>query len=341
MRPPLECTKLIESAQKDPLKAKLELIRFIRALNEKVAKKEIGPTEARRRITPIKLALDLNEVSLPWRKIMRLLPAEKRSKDREYQVEEIQKLLHVSSLHLQVAILFMASSGMRVGAFDYMRVGDVEPVLSEGDKILCGKATVYAGEGVECQTLISGEALVKFHAYLETRRAKGEELNGESPLLVTRRWKVSEQRKYSVTAIRNDVTRALWKSGIRTKHEKRFDVQACHGLRKFFDNIAKDHIQEDYVEKLMGHDTGTKEHYDRRIPKPSLDQYVRAMPYLSLETSYRSEAELAEKLEKTESEPSRDFADLRLKLLEKNSEVTNLAEKVERQENALKEVSSF
>jgi hypothetical protein len=58
--------------------------------------------------------------------------AEKRSKDREYKFEEIQKILAVASPHLQVAILFMASSGIRVGAFEFLNVGHVKPLMSKG-----------------------------------------------------------------------------------------------------------------------------------------------------------------------------------------------------------------
>jgi hypothetical protein len=279
----------------------LDVLRFIRMLNERVAKGELGPAEVRRRLTPIKLALEMNEVAIPWKKMMRLLPAEKRSKDREYKYEEIQKLLAVASLHLQVAILFMASSGMRVGAFEFLNVGHVKPIMVQGN-LACAQVTVYSGEGDdEYETLISKEAYLKFQEYLGTRRAKGEKVTEESPLLVTRKWAVGKQTRYSVTGIRNDVTRLCWKAGLRQKGSaKRFEVQACHGLRKFFDNVSKDHVAEEYVEKLIGHSTGTKEHYDRHIPRPAVEQYLRAMPYLSIGEAYRSEAELSKKLEDAE-----------------------------------------
>lgn len=317
--------KLIQASVNDPTKAKVDVLRFIRMLNEKVAKGELGPAEVRRRLTPIKLALEMNEVAIPWKKMMRLLPAEKRSKDREYKFEEIQKLLAVASLHLQVAILFMASSGMRVGAFEFLNVGHVKPVMIKGN-LACAQVTVYADEGDdEYETLISKEAFLKFQEYLGTRRAKGEKVTEESPLIVTRRWAVGKQTRYSVTGIRNDVTRLCWKAGLRQKGSaKRFEVQACHGLRKFFDNVSKDHIAEEYVEKLIGHSTGTKEHYDRHIPKPAIEQYLRAMPYLSIGEAYRSEAQLSQKLEKIEDEQDVKLRDTRIELLETKQRLTDM-----------------
>ena len=330
--------KMIKAAVKDPAKTKLEVLRFIRMLNERVVNKELGPSEVRKRVTPIKLALDLAEVPLSWKKIMRLLPKERRSRNREYHRDEIQKLLAVASLHLQIAILFMASSGIRVGAFEFLDVGHVKPMMVDG-KVACGQVTVYAGEGDdEYQTLVSKEAYLKCQDYLETRRARGEKLTDQSPLLVTRRWEAGKERRYSVTGIRNDVTRLCWKSGLRKKHEKRFEVQACHGLRKYFNNIAKDYIYESYTEKLIGHDQGTREHYDRHLPKPAIEQYLRAMPFLSIDPAYRAEAELGQQLEAVQAEHGKDFTDLRLRFLEKGEELKTLQETSRKQEQTLKEV---
>jgi hypothetical protein len=61
---------------------------------------------------------------------------------------------------------------------------------------VCGHVTVYAGEGDdEYETLISKEAYRKFQEYMETRRAKGERVTDESPLIVTRRWGVGKQSR--------------------------------------------------------------------------------------------------------------------------------------------------
>jgi hypothetical protein len=66
----------IQSSKDNPGQTKLQILRFIRAMNASVQKGETGATELRRRLTPIKLALEINEVPLAWKKIMRLLPPE-------------------------------------------------------------------------------------------------------------------------------------------------------------------------------------------------------------------------------------------------------------------------
>jgi hypothetical protein len=155
-----------------------------------------------------------------------------------------------------------------------------------------------------------------------------------SPAIVVR----GMTRRCSPGTIRNSLNRFLWQAGVRKTKQKRYDVQVDHGFRKFFDNVAKDYADESYVEKLIGQHTGTKEHYDRHIPKPAIEQYLRAMPYLSISPAYRAEAELSSKLLQAEENRSKDFTDLRLRLLEKDSEVKDLADTVKKQESTLKEV---
>lgn len=266
--------------------------------------------------------------------MMRLVGSSRRSSDREYKLEEIRQLLSVLSLHLRVAVLFMSSSGMRIGAFDYLNVGHIQPVDVDG-KLACGKVLVYAGEGDdEYESLISKEAYVTFQEYVQSRREAGEDISNVSPAITVR----DGRRRCSPGTIRNSLNSFLWKAGLRKTKQKRYEVQVDHGFRKFFDNVAKDYIDEAYVEKLIGHSTGTKEHYDRHLPKPAIEQYLRAMPHLSISQAYRAEAELTKKLDEMKKIEDKGFTELRLRLLEKDSAVRKLEERVEEQDATLKEV---
>ncbi|MDG7048375.1 MAG: hypothetical protein JRN61_05350 [Nitrososphaerota archaeon] len=78
--------------------------------------------------------------------------------DREYTLEEVRLMLAGAAPRVRVVILFMASSGIRIGTFDYMNVGDVKQLDMDG-KVVCGELKTYAGEGNdEYTTLISKEA---------------------------------------------------------------------------------------------------------------------------------------------------------------------------------------
>ena len=146
----------------------------------------------------------------------------------------------------------------------------------------------------------------------------------DSPAIVTR----TKAGRCSPGTIRNSLNQFLRKAGVRKTRQKRYDVQVDHGFRKFFDNVAKDYIDEAYVEKLIGHRTGTKEHYDRHLPKPALEQYLRAMPHLSINPAYRAEAELSRKLEEKEKVHEKEWTELRVENLEVKEKLRESEKKI-------------
>ena len=334
----------------DQALAKSLVLGFIRAQNARVDRKEIGSGEVRAVLKPIRLAFDMNEILVPWKKYSRLIHRGKvTGKDRPYSLEEVRLVLSRASLHLQVPILFMCSSGVRVGAFEYLKVGDVRPIyelegkvvepdvgcfslpsdpLPEGAKVLCGIVRVYSDEvGDEYEALVSREAYVKWRAYLETRARAGEPLTAASPGVVTRDLK----KRYGVRSLANEVGRLLWRAGIRKEKKRRHEVQMDHGFRKVFDNAMNDRVDKVYVEMLMGHkgqvhspggtvDLGVARHYDRHLPLPAVEQYLKAMPYLSVEEAYRDELLEARRAEEAVKAKDEDVRELRLQVLELRDE---------------------
>ncbi len=348
--------EMIRQLQKDPQRAKLLVLGFIRQQNERIDSGQVSTEEIRCLLKPIRFAFEFNEILVPWTKYSKLIHKGKTTKrDREYRLEEIRLLLPIASLHLQVPILFMCSSGVRIGAFDYLRVGHVRPVyringqltvtdvdalpfqdgvytLPLGAEIVCGVMTIYSEEiGDEYDTLVTKEAYLKWKEYIESRVRSGELVTTDSPAILVRAGK----KAWKSRSISNSINDLLWKVGLRIEKSKRHPVQMAHGFRKFYDNAAKDHIEEGYVEKLIGHDTGTKEAYDRHLPKRAIEQYLTAMPFLSIDESYRSEAHLTEKLAEAEGEKDKLVKDLRYDILRKGQEIDRLNAKMDRILNLL------
>jgi hypothetical protein len=319
-------TEFLKQAHNKPRWATLQLLRFARQVKERVDRHELGPSEVRQRLAPFKKAFDVNGIAIPWKKITAIFPRYRRSTDREYRLDELQLLCSKGALHLRVAMLLMSGSGLRVGAFEYLDVRDIRPVfrakeggdivqskepmqkLPEGATLLCGVLSVYAGEGDDqYEALCTKEAYETFQEYLRTRPTK------TGPAILTRDF----QRRVAPATIRNSLEYLLNELGMRgEKRGRRFEVQVDHGMRKWFDNSAKDHMEGRFVERLIGHDLGTEEHYDRRIPLKCVEQYLVAMPYLSVGESYRSEAALARRLERVEGEQAEQVRSLRAELNE-------------------------
>ena len=88
-----------------------------------------------------------------WKKIRSVTPAGKQvAKDRAPTGEEVRGALKLAARRERVAILVMASGGLRVGALPGLKLNDVE-YLQSG----LGRVTAYAGEREEYQTFVSPE----------------------------------------------------------------------------------------------------------------------------------------------------------------------------------------
>lgn len=305
-RPPLALVKIqreeitsgmrrfIVRSKEDPNYAKQTIKDFIERESVRVERNELSPGSISTMLAPFSLALQVNEVPVIWKNLSRLIPSYNPvAEDRPYALAEVQAILSHASLHLQVPILLMASSGIRVGAFDYLKVGHITPVLRE-EKAVCGKMLVYAGERERYFTLISLEALTRFEEYVRFRKERHEDVTPLSPAVVTR----DLSRRLDSDSIAPMVNRLLWDSGIRKEKKKRHEFKQDHGLRKLYDNVVNQHMDKVYVEMLIGHTSGNllanmlkvSRHYDRDVPDPVVEQYLRAMPELTVERQAREAA---------------------------------------------------
>jgi hypothetical protein len=76
----------------------------------------------------------------------------------------------------------MTSSGIRLGAWDYLHWGDVRPIEIDG-KIVAAKIIVYTGEDDEYFSYISLEAFNELQNWMKYRESSGEVLNDNSWLI--------------------------------------------------------------------------------------------------------------------------------------------------------------
>lgn len=106
---------------------------YIAFLRTKAETGEISQGYVRGRVNPLKLYCVMNRLRLEWGLLSKLLPKRRKyADDRAPTREEIRRILNLCSLRIKVAVEFMASGGIRVGAWDYMSVRDVEPVMRGG-----------------------------------------------------------------------------------------------------------------------------------------------------------------------------------------------------------------
>jgi hypothetical protein len=77
----------------------------------------------------------------------------------------------------------MCSSGIQVGAWNYLKWKHVTPIKNDKDEIIAAKLLVYAGEPEEYYTFITSEAYNAVKDWIDFCALHGEDINDKSPVM--------------------------------------------------------------------------------------------------------------------------------------------------------------
>jgi integrase len=120
------------------------------------------------------------DIPIPWKKITRRLPKGKKyTDDRIPTLEEIRKLVEYPDRRIKAIVYTVASSGIRIGAWDYLQWGHIRPFERNGE-IIAAKMIVYAGEDDQYFTFISPEAWRALKDWMNYRESSGEQITNDS-----------------------------------------------------------------------------------------------------------------------------------------------------------------
>ena len=115
------------------------------------------------------------DIPIAWKKITRgLARGKKYADDRIPTIEELKKLIEYPDRRIKAIVYTMASSGIRVGAWDYLRWGNLKPIERNGE-VVATKMIVYAGEGDEYFTFMSPDAWSELLAWKQYRVTSDEQ----------------------------------------------------------------------------------------------------------------------------------------------------------------------
>jgi integrase len=290
----MDVDQFVTRAQRNPKWAQQVLIEYMLSQKERFQNKEIEASSIRSVMKPLKLLMEMNDVTaINWKKIAKMMPPTRNyALDRAPTVEELRAMLSSTELRFQVIILTMVSSGIRVGAWEYLNWGHIQPIKTD-DKVVAAKLTVYAGEPEEYVTFITPEAYERLEQYIKFREQHGEKITKDSPS-ARDRWRTNGARPWQFNGeigrpmrlmpdgVKRLFEETMWKLGFRTEKKRRHDF-SVHSLRKYFKTHAElAGMKPINVETLMGHSTGISDSYYRPTEKNLLDDYLRAVPPLTV-----------------------------------------------------------
>ncbi len=313
------------------------ILSFIEYLKSKQQKGEITAGTIKNYYRSIKLFCEMNDLDLRWKKVRLGLPKSRDSaNDRAPTIEEIKKLIEYPDRRIKVIVAIMISSGIRLGAWDYLRWKNVIPLLDEHGDVIAAKLIIYSGEPEEYFTFITLEAYNLLKDWISFRKSHGENVDRESWLMrdiwqttnITygAKWGLATiPKKLQSVAIKRIIDRALRIQGIRSNlrdGQKRHEFKAVHGFRKFFKTRSEQIMKPINVETLMGHSTGISDSYYKPTEKEILEDYLRATNLLTIDYD---DIALTRQIKNLEEENKNNDYIIKGKLQEKDEEIKNLA----------------
>ena len=148
-----------------------QLMQYIEFQKERAEKGEIAESTINNYYKSVKLFCEMNDILLNWKKIAKGKPQHRDyANDRSPTLEEIKKLLDFPERRIKVIVLVMLTSGIRLGAWDYLRWKHIIPIKNENNEVIAAKVRVYSGEKEEYLSFITLKHLRHYRNILNFRK---------------------------------------------------------------------------------------------------------------------------------------------------------------------------
>jgi hypothetical protein len=240
----------------------------------------------------------------------------------------------------------MCSSGMRIEGWNYLRWRNIKPIERNG-QIITAKIVIYEGDVEEYYSFITAETYFSIKDWMDYRKEAGESINGNS-WIARDLWNFSirgsrvcgfatNPNKLSIKAIKSLINRALWAQGLRTKlpeGKRRHEFQEAHGFRKFFETqCTMAGLKREVINKLMNHSNGVLDSYIKPSEDMLLNEYLKAIDYLTINENFILQKEVSELKDKNKSNEYIITA----KLLEKDTQIESIKKTYEKEIQSIRQ----
>jgi hypothetical protein len=309
-----QAKEFLRNAKANPKGVQDNLIQFISYQNERAKRGEISVSTIPNYYRATKLFCEMNDVVLGWKKIARGMErVRKAANDRAPTLEEIKRVTEYPDRRIKPIVYTMVSSGIRIGAWDYLLWKHVSSTTNDKGEIVGAKLLVYAGDPEEYYTFLTPEAYNSLKDWMDFRASYGEKITGES-WVMRDIWQTTNityganlglatcPKKLKSSGIKRLLERALWEQGIRHplgEGIRRHEWKAAHGFRKFYKSHAEQVMKPINVEITMGHNIGVSASYYKPTENEVMQDYLKAADILTINSDkivlQKQVAELKEK----------------------------------------------
>ena len=322
----------------------IELVRLSKL--PKTDPKRIAAGTIKNRKMVLRKLLKVAKIPFDWELVNPTLPkvTKNSSKDRAYTLDEIHTMCKYPDLRIVPVVYVSASAGLRLGAWNYLKVKHVKPITDKkSGKITCAQIEVYEdedeGEEYTYRTLITKEAYDKLQEWIEFRKKSGEKVTGES-WLMRDLWDtkagfthgvVSEPYQLKASGVKSLIDSALRRTGLRVNlpvGKKRHEVMLTHGFKKWRETaLVKTGMPEINLNTLMGHgNPGMIDYYNR----PDLvEEFLKAENYLIIDEANRDLDELKKEVKQEVTAVMKNDYEQQIKDLRKEWLFTKFSEVIE------------
>ena len=344
----LKATQLYELGKNNSDTIENELTRFVIEQKERVVLKQIAAGTLRNYVKAVRLFCKMNKIPVSWELLAKGLPPVRQyAEDRIPTIEEIKKLISFPDRRIKPIVLTTLSSGIRIGAWDYLKWKHIVPIEKAG-QVVAAKITVYGEEPDSYYSFITPEAYYSLLEFMDFRCSFGEEITGES-WVMRDTWQKTNVRyghriglakypkQFRSTGIKSLVGRALQIQGIREplkkeQGQKNHEWKTMHGLRKMYKTRAEQVMKPVNVEVTMGHNIGISASYYKPSEKELLADYLKAVRLLSINNT---EKELVRQVEELHERSKDNEFIISRRLEERDKQIGELINKQEHLEKLI------
>lgn len=294
-----------------------------------------NPSSMRNFFKPIKKLLDMNDITMSWKRVYATFPEiDNVQESHGWTREEIRTMLRFCDGPIERAIILVAaSSGMRLGGLK-LKWDHIRPIYHDGknglsfergSEVACATISVYGGTSSAYPAFITPEAYAALQDYSHVwEREVGRAPGPDDPVF---KRSGSSAAAADTPAFKRRIDKIAKRAGLRTadrKQERRYDVPIMNGFRRFWNKTCKEAASRDSPlsslikkEYMMGHVglVSLDRNYFKARTLELAEEYLPVVPALTMD-----EAEELRQINRTQESVIRRIRD------EKDSRIMRLEE---------------